>query len=242
MLFYNIWGKRKGEDIVVLLSELDQGIAVKLCISIEDKVFEFDSTVMQKHKQDVFFEPIRKDEKLLNVQNDNISVDILLLRQDEKPIIWQNCDMECTRYKHKVYYAAKGALNGKEYNRRGEYRLYIGEEIHARIGNGAIDRIVILKDLSNSGFAFVYPEEIEGADNAFVYMTYPAKLDEKVYELPLFGKVVRKMDTTDGKVVYGCVLLKKNDLIGHYINQKQMEQLAGKNERFNDSKTQKEKK
>jgi len=40
------------------------------------------------------------------------------------------------------------------------------------------------------------------------------------------------MPLDDGRFLYGCALMKKNEMIGHYINQKQMEQLAKKNERL----------
>ena len=46
---------------------------------------------------------------------------------------------------------------------------YIGEEIHARIGHSGREKIVHLKDLSNTGFAFIYKEELKDADGAFVY-------------------------------------------------------------------------
>lgn len=220
----------------MLLSELEPGITVQLLLTIEDKHFEFDTVVQTSHKHHMLFEPIRKDEKILNVQSDSVSVDIMYLRQNEKPILWQNTEMECMRYKHKLYYAAESGLEGREYNRRGAYRLYIGEEIHARIGHGGLDRIVHLKDLSNSGFAFIYKEELKDVEGAFVYMTYMAEIEENVKELALFGKVVRIMPLEDGRFLYGCVLMKKNELIGHYINQKQMEQLAKKDERFGNTK------
>ena len=82
------------------------------------------------------------------------------------------------------------------------------------------------------GFAFIYKEELKDADGAFVYMTYMAQYEKKVTEIALFGKIVRTMPLDDGRFLYGCALMKKNEMIGHYINQKQMEQLAKKNERL----------
>mgnify|MGYP000179175912 FL=1 len=63
-------------------------------------------------------------------------------------------------------------------------------------------------------------------------MTYMAQYEKKVTEIALFGKIVRTMPLDDGRFLYGCALMKKNEMIGHYINQKQMEQLAKKNERL----------
>lgn len=217
----------------MLLSELEQGAKVLLLLTIDGKHFEFETIVQGKHKHDVLLEPIRKDQKILNVQSDQVDVDIMYMREDDKPILWKGAKMGCIRHKHKIYYASEAANEGREYNRRGAYRLYIGEEIHARIGHSGREKIVHLKDLSNTGFAFIYKEELKDADGAFVYMTYMAQYEEKVTEIALFGKIVRTMPLDDGRFLYGCALMKKNEMIGHYINQKQMEQLAKKNERFN---------
>lgn len=216
----------------MFFAELEPETRVRLRITIEETLFEFETRVLKKHKKSMLILPIRKDGRILNVQGENVSVDIMLSREEDKPMIWQNTGMECVKHKGQIFYAVPCELEGKEYNRRGDFRLFIGEEHHCKVGHGSRDRIVLLKDLSNSGFAFVYPEDIPGSDGAFVYMMYPAKLEESVVELPLLGKVVRKMPLDDGRILYGCALVKKNEMIGHYINQKQMEQLAKKSERF----------
>ena len=140
----------------MLLSELEQGAKVLLLLTIDGKHFEFETIVQGKHKHDVLLEPIRKDQKILNVQSNQVDVDIMYMREDDKPILWKEAKMDCIRHKHKIYYASEAANEGREYNRRGAYRLYIGEEIHARIGHSGREKIVHLKDLSNTGFAFIY--------------------------------------------------------------------------------------
>ena len=216
----------------MLFSELGDGTDVRLNITIEETMFEFDTTVRTKHKKKVLLEPIRKNGKILNIQSDNIRVDVMYIREDEKPIIWTDTQMVCVKHKGQVYYAAAENLQGKEYNRRGDFRLFIGEEHPAKIGQNKRAHLVILKDLSSSGCAFVSAEKIKNPDGVFVYILYPGKIDNKTIELPLFGKIIRNTTLTDGRVLYGCVLVKKNEIIGHFINQKQMEQLAKKNERF----------
>ncbi len=223
--------KKKG-GYPLLLSELEPGSSVQLLLTMGDKKFEFTTTVYARHKHHVLFEPIRKDGKILNVQKEDVSLDIMYLRQDEKPVLWQNAELSYVRHRHELYYAAEADWKGREYNRRGAYRLYIGEEIRAKIGQARKSRIVHLKDISSSGFAFIYDEEIADAEGMFVSLKYVAELEGNVKELSMHGKVVRCMPLEDGRFLYGCALLKKNEMIGHYINQKQMEQLANKNERF----------
>ena len=111
----------------MLLSELEQGAKVLLLLTIDGKHFEFETIVQGKHKHDVLLEPIRKDQKILNVQSDQVDVDIMYMREDDKPILWKGAKMGCIRHKHKIYYASEAANEGREYNRRGAYRLYIGE-------------------------------------------------------------------------------------------------------------------
>ena len=125
----------------MLLSELEQGAKVLLLLTIDGKHFEFETIVQGKHKHDVLLEPIRKDQKILNVQSDQVDVDIMYMREDDKPILWKEAKMGCIRHKHKIYYASEAANEGREYNRRGAYRLYIGEEIHARIGHSGREKI-----------------------------------------------------------------------------------------------------
>lgn len=93
----------------MLLSELEQGAKVLLLLTIDGKHFEFETIVQGKHKHDVLFEPIRKDQKILNVQSDQVDVDIMYMREDDKPILWKEAKMGCIRHKHKIYYASEAA-------------------------------------------------------------------------------------------------------------------------------------
>lgn len=91
----------------MLLSELEQGAKVLLLLTIDGKHFEFETIVQGKHKHDVLLEPIRKDQKILNVQSDQVDVDIMYMREDDKPILWKEAKMDCIRHKHKIYYASE---------------------------------------------------------------------------------------------------------------------------------------
>ena len=66
----------------MLLSELEQGAKVLLLLTIDGKHFEFETIVQGKHKHDVLLEPIRKDQKILNVQSDQVDVDIVERGED----------------------------------------------------------------------------------------------------------------------------------------------------------------
>lgn len=217
---------------MVKLSDLETGTEVRLNLLIDNQRFDFDTVIQHKNRRDVFLEPIRKGEKLLNVQGDNIALDIMYMRPEGKPILWKNMKLECVRYKREIYYCAKSDQVGEEYNRRGEFRLYVGEEFPAMNGTERRAHHVILKDLSSSGFAFISEYELKDVGHALIRIKYIGELKEKVCEIALLGRIVRTMELEDGRILYGCALVKKNDAIGHYIYRKQMEQLADKKGTF----------
>ncbi len=215
---------------MLLFSELDKGTPIRLNVRSGEHAMEFDSVVRHKPGRQVLIDAVQRDGQTLNVKG--CQVDILLAREDEKPIRWKDCELTCVSYKKEVYYALEGYNIGREFNRRSGYRLSIGEEVTVKIGHGGFDYAAILKDISNSGFAFILDKEVKGAEESFVYTDYTGLLGEREVNMPLHGKVVRTMPLPDGRMLYGCVLTQKNVLIGHYINQKQMEQLAKKNPRY----------
>lgn len=222
--------------MAVNFSDLEVEATIQLNITIDGVQFEYESTIYKHHKKKVLIEPVRKDGKIFVIQKDKASVDIVYNREHEKPLIWKNVELKCVRYKDQIFYAVPGDLPGKEHNRRGAFRLFIGEERRAKIGKNKRSYHVILKDLSNSGFAFISAQKIKDAEGTFVYLVYPVTLSGNTFELMLFGKIVREIDLENEDTLYGCILLKKSGLIGHYINQKQMEQLAKKKERLSDAK------
>lgn len=221
------------------IADVELGTTVKLNVAIDGNFFEFDTTIRLHHKKSVFLDPIRKGNKLLNLQGENVSVSIMLIKDEGKPLLWQQVEVECVRYKQQIFYSVSAELVGEEHNRRGDYRLFIGEEMPVKVGSEQRERMVVLKDISNSGFAFVSTEELKEPEGLFVYMAYVSRLNEEICELDLFGKIVRTMNLDDGRFLYGCVLVKKNELIGHYINQKQMEQMAKRNQSMVDKKAKK---
>ena len=81
---------------------------------------------------------------------------------------------------------------------------------------------VILKDLSDTGFAFVVDHEIEDATGLSVRLVF--KDFDRNYDLT--GFIVRLVKVEEEKYVYGCRMTMRNQLINHYISMKQRQMLA----------------
>lgn len=207
------------------LSELPDGTEVSFELYITGKKFEFPSVLNFHKKGKAYFEPIRVGDKFLNIEDEKIHANLLLNVEGDKPVMWHEAGVKSEVYKKQVYYTMDADSNGKKHNRRAAYRQYIGESVFARIGSGKPEVQVLLKDVSNTGFAFIYREDIEDSDHAMVFMVYNYKDENTAFALTLSGTVVRKQQLEDGRFLYGCALLKRNDLISKFVNYKQKEQL-----------------
>lgn len=211
------------------LSELEEGAAITFELHVGEKKFEFPSVVKFQKKGKMYFEPVRVGEKLLNVSNEKISVNMIYAIEGDKPILWRNLDLQEEVYKKVVYYTAKTEAVGKVFNRRGAYRQFVGAPVFAKVGTGKAEIQVILRDISTNGFSFVYREELEDAERSLVVVPYVYRDEQVMFDLTLSGKIVRKQVMSDGKILYGCVLVKKNELIAKFVNYKQKEQLIRMN-------------
>ncbi len=150
--------------------------------------------------------------------------------ENSKPVMWKEIDIKEEVYKKKVFYTMDSDTKGKYFNRRGAYRQYVGAPVFAKVGGKKTDIQVILKDVSSTGFSFIYREDIGEPNSTLVLMNYLYRDDNAMFDLTLSGKVVRKQQTEDGRWLYGCVLVKKNELISKFVNYKQKEQLLRMNQ------------
>lgn len=221
--------KQKKRGGVVKLSELEEGAAITFEVHVDEKKFEFPSVVKFQKRGKMYFEPIRVGDKLLNVSNEKISVNLVYAVEGDKPILWRDLDVQEEVYKRVVYYCAKTDAVGKVFNRRGAYRQFVGAPVFAKVGTRKAEIQVILRDISTNGFSFVYREDIEDADHSLVVVPYVYRDEHVMFDLTLSGKIVRKQVMPDGKILYGCVLVKKNELIAKFVNYKQKEQLIRMN-------------
>lgn len=212
------------------LSELEEGTEVSFELFISGKRFEFPSVLNFQRKGKAYFTPIRIEEKLLNIQDEKIHVNLYMNVEGDKPFMWREAAVGCEVYKKQVFYTMDSDSIGKKYNRRGAYRQYVGDEVFAKVGTGRPEVQVILKDISTTGFSFIYRDDPEGFENAMVYMLYSYHDDNVTFSLSLSGKIVRKQQLEDGRTLFGCALLKRNDLISRFVNYKQKEQLSRMNQ------------
>ena len=143
-------------------------------------------------------------------------------RNDKAPIVWKGVGCSVVKTKGRVLYKVIASGAGFEVNRREAFRLFVGLEGIARVGTNRRAMDVILKDLSDTGFAFVVDHEIEDATGLSVRLVF--KDFDRNYDLT--GFIVRLVKVEEEKYVYGCRMTMRNQLINHYISMKQRQMLA----------------
>lgn len=128
----------------------------------------------------------------------------------------------------------------KEFNRRKNFRCYIGEKVNVRADEYARTYECILKDVSATGFALVFktavaPRNIRDIKRFhFVYNDHRPEFGF-VATLNLTGDVRRIVELEDGKILFGCAF-PRNLLVEKYIadvermkQSKKMASLVGAN-------------
>ena len=149
----------------------------------------------------------------------------LLYKLEGKVYIWENVFVKLVKYDGSICHKIDLFGEGKAYNRRDSYRMYIGEDmpLYVNTASGPTAITVLVKDISETGVAFIYKEEID------IDRTIRLRLKDNVTLINLSGVIVRKEFLQNlNAYLYGCKFNEKNDKLGKYIAKKQNEQLRKK--------------
>ncbi len=194
-------------------------------ISIIVEKLDFSSEI--KHVRDgyILIELIVVNEKIVNFP-DNVNANMVYFDDDDKLYSWNNVQIVPVKFKdgRKYHKITMPVEEGKKYNRRRHYRLYIGEEMLVDIKNTADKKSImpIIRDASASGFSFIYKEELKVGQRVVLYFQQP----EGYRRIAFNGKVVRVQynENLDSNM-YGCTIFDPGGALGKIINTIQQRKL-----------------
>jgi c-di-GMP-binding flagellar brake protein YcgR len=200
------------------ISDISKGADITVIASFQDKKIVFESTVMLSSGNILLIPPIKHNNKTIGF-NHNFMIDVHYV-EDGKLYRFPDVELSLVRYGHTLFHKITTDHDGTIYNRRGDYRLYIGQDMHAIINraDGPVDIKVTLKDISLSGFAFISKEELD------VGRTVRLKFVDDRFRLNLPAKIIR-MDFNEhlNSTLYGCKISESFPALGQYLIQKQRE-------------------
>lgn len=176
------------------------------------------------NEKNILIEIIRnEDGQPVSFASDKITVDLSYFADIEKPpFVWHDVKANYVRKNNTPYQQIVQSADAKRENRRGAYRLFIGETAFVSMVDKQGNIQVILKDISTTGFGFVYHEELEL--NKFCRIS--CTIDNQ--KIVLSGNIVRKQKVENGNIIYGCRLDRFSKELEKFINAKQREELRKK--------------
>lgn len=203
---------------------LVKGGIIELEVKYNGRTITFRSTIEFIIENSVLIKPITVNEQTVGF-SEKCTINFVYIL-DGKIYLWENTIVKYVKYEGLLFHKIELTGSGKPFNRRNYYRIYIGEDmpLYINTANGPTAISVLVKDLSESGVAFITKEEFD------LERTIRLKLKDNSAIINLSGVIVRKEFLTNlNSYLYGCKFNDKNIKLGKYIAKRQGEQLKKSN-------------
>lgn len=209
-------------------AELQLEHSVELEIMMNGKKTTLLSAVEQIVGTTVLLTPIQLGGKVVGFPPSCV-VNLLYIGENQV-FCWKNVKLKAVRYDKKIYHSAELAGDAEVLNRRGSYRVYIGQQmtLTAFSAQGPKNYPVHLKDISESGMAYLSKEEFDVGRTVRLHLSVKQGM-----ELQLSAQIIRVQEFENRPDrLYGCKFIEKNNrLVGflmHLQQEKQREKMGTK--------------
>ncbi len=220
------------------IDEISKGGAMELEVRCNGRNMNFKSDIVLVKNNSVLINTIKVNEQTVGF-SDKFQINFLY-KSEGRLYLWDSATVKLVKYDGGVYHKIDLYGDGKPYNRRDAYRMYIGEDmpVYVNTASGPSALSVLVKDISETGVGFITKDDID------VDRTIRLKLKDNNTIISLSGVIVRKEFLNNlGSFLYGCKFNEKNNLLSKYIAKKQAEILKKKtlpvNSRDKQNKTKK---
>ncbi len=206
------------------VDSIAKGGLMEVEVRCNGKTVTFKSEVAHIVGNSILISPIKVNEQTIGF-SESCQINFLYVSEG-KLFLWEKVDIKLVKYDGIIYHKIDIYGDGKPFNRRDSYRMYIGEDmpLYVNSASGPIALSVLIKDISETGVGFISKEDID------VERTIRLKLKDNNLILSISGIIVRKEFLSNlGSYLYGCRFNEKNDKLSKYIAKKQGEVLRKKN-------------
>jgi c-di-GMP-binding flagellar brake protein YcgR len=205
------------------IDSIAKGGLMEVEVRCNGKTVDFKSEVAHIVNNSILIAPIKVNEQTIGF-SDNCQVNFHYVFEG-KLYLWESASIKLVKYDGAIYHKIDIFGDGKPFNRRDSYRMYIGEDmpVYVNTATGPTAISVLVKDISETGVGFIAKDDID------VDRTIRLKLKDNNMLLNLSGMIVRKEFLNNlGSFLYGCRFNEKNDQLSKYIAKKQGEALKKK--------------
>lgn len=200
---------------------IKQGCNLTVKISRGDIETEFTASVIDVLDNAVVVSPILYDGKMVNFNIAGVNKKISMFHEPiGKIIVWEDIDIKAGYYKkkslcHVIYIRGEG----KEINRRRDYRQYVGIEGRAE-HFGAERTNVLIRDVSNNGIGLIVDDSTGFEDGRRMMVNFTDNNGK--YRFSLECKQVRQRVLNNGRTEIGCLVVNPPQAYSSYVAFKQL--------------------
>jgi c-di-GMP-binding flagellar brake protein YcgR len=202
------------------IDDISKGSSAELEIRLNGRPMNFKSEIVLIKENSILITSIKVNDQTIGF-SDQYQINFLY-SADNHLYIWENVTVKLVKYNGSIYHKIDIFGEGKSYNRRASYRLYIGEEmpLYINTANGPSAVTVLLKDISETGAGFIMKDDID------ISRSVRLKLKDNSQIINLPGTIVRKEYLSNlNSFLYGCRFTEKSQSLGKYIARRQYELL-----------------
>lgn len=202
------------------IEDIPQGAKIEIEIKFNGHSMSFHSEVNLIKNNSILISPITVNERTIGFDDDCLIH--LVVNVEDKVFLWKDLTIKLVRYDNDIYHKIDLNGEGKPYNRRDAYRIYIGEDmpVYINTASGPLSLSVLVKDISETGVAFISKEELD------TERTIRLKIKDHFNIMNLTGMIIRKEFLPNlNSYLYGCKFVEKNQKLGGFIARRQGELL-----------------
>lgn len=169
----------------------------------------------------VLLTPIHLDGKIVGFPA-YLTVNLLYPEEDQL-YCWSNIRVKAIRYRGHIYHSVELPGSAFPLNRRGAYRVYIGETRFLYHRNHIETKLyeILLRDISETGMCYMSKDHFEVGRTVHLQLRLSSG-----HELTLRAKILWKRENPNRSTtfLYGCKFTEKSRLLNSYLMNVQQEQ------------------
>ena len=203
------------------IKELTPSFKMSITISNQQSSMTLNSDIAFVEGDKLYVTPFEHNGVILNFNSNAVVISMIAYQEEKTPFLWKIIHIARENIDGVNYHVITSDVAGVKINRRENFRVFIGIDGKATILGKEVPFDVMIKDVSESGFAILVDitSEIKINKNEAVMIDFYDKVVDERFTLT--GRVVRA-EMAERYVLYGCRLLKDNDLMRRYIANKQL--------------------
>ncbi len=190
------------------IKDLKEGMSCRIISTKKGSKYEADTVIQKISKGAVYIKPIIIGGKIIHLKD--VSNFLIINIKGQEPQVFQYVYPLVWRENGKPYYRIdlKHKISVK-YNRRHNYRCYIGKSVYARADKNVTTHPCTVKNVSAVGFALVFFKK-DLPSNYKAVKTFHCVFNDFDPQfglnstIELNGAVKRIVETDDGKILFGC--------------------------------------